>query len=79
MFRHCIIAAAMGGAGAAWADGLDYFEPGQCSLSSTVVNNVLGQLGSVVQSGNGGLFKPNEMWAAVVDRQGVLCGVTRSS
>jgi uncharacterized protein GlcG (DUF336 family) len=82
MFRHCVaavIAAAMGGAGAASADGLDYFEPGQCSLSSTVVNNVLGQLGSVVQSGNGGLFKPNEMWAAVVDRQGVLCGVTRSS
>jgi uncharacterized protein GlcG (DUF336 family) len=82
MFRHClatIVGLAMAGAGAAWADELNYFEPGQCSLSSSVVKNVLGQLGSVVQSGNGGLFTPNEMWAAVVDRQGVLCGVTRSS
>src|SRR5262249_53303233 len=42
------------------------------------VNSVLGQLASVVQSGNGGLFTPNRMWAAVVDRQGVLCAVTRS-
>ena len=27
---------------------------------------------------NGGLFKPNRMWSAVVDRQGVLCSVVRS-
>ena len=27
---------------------------------------------------NGGLFKPNKMWSAVVDRQGVLCSVVRS-
>ena len=74
MFRYCvaaIIAASIGGAGAAWADDPDYFEPGQCSLSSTVVNKVLGQLGSVVQSGNGGLFTPNEMWAAVVKKAGL--------
>jgi uncharacterized protein GlcG (DUF336 family) len=32
----------------------------------------------VVQFNNGGLFSPNRMWAAVVDRQGVLCSVTRS-
>src|SRR4051812_12243482 len=49
-----------------------------CSLSPSLVNKVLGQLASVVQLSNGGLFSPNRMWAAVVDRQGVLCGVTRS-
>jgi len=52
-------------------------QPG-CSISASVVNNVLGQLASVVQLNNGGLFSPNRMWAAVVDRQGILCGVTRS-
>ena len=29
-------------------------------------------------SGNGGLFTPNKMWSAVVDRRGVLCSVIRS-
>src|SRR3954468_2357505 len=51
---------------------------GKCANPATVVNNALGQLTSVVQLNNGGLFSPNRMWAAVVDRQGVLCGVTRS-
>jgi uncharacterized protein GlcG (DUF336 family) len=27
---------------------------------------------------NGGLFKPNKMWAAVVDRQGVVCTVVNT-
>jgi len=53
-------------------------QPANCSISPSLVNNVLGQLASVVQLDNGGLFSPNRMWAAVVDRQGVLCGVTRS-
>lgn len=50
-----------------------------CSLPQSVVNNVLGQLSSVVLLQNGGLFTPNKMWAAVVDRQGVLCAVIRSN
>jgi uncharacterized protein GlcG (DUF336 family) len=78
-FLALVATLVMGGAGAAWADDQDFFEPGQCSLSSSVVNNVLGQLASVVQLQNGGLFSPNRMWAAVVDRQGVLCGVARSN
>jgi uncharacterized protein GlcG (DUF336 family) len=54
-------------------------QPAGCSLSPSLVSNVLGQLASVVQrTDNGGLFSPNRMWAAVVDRQGVLCSVTRS-
>src|SRR5436189_6213005 len=54
-------------------------EPASCSLSQSVVNNVLGQLSSVVNLNNGGLFSPNKMWAAVVDREGVLCKVVSSS
>ncbi len=54
-------------------------EPASCSLSQSVVNNVLGQLSSVVNLNNGGLFSPNKMWAAVVDREGVLCKVISSS
>jgi uncharacterized protein GlcG (DUF336 family) len=49
-----------------------------CSLPQAVVNTVLGQLSSVVNLNNGGLFTPNRMWAAVVDRKGVLCGVSSS-
>jgi uncharacterized protein GlcG (DUF336 family) len=81
MLRHCLATVAaltMAGGSAARADDLSHFEPGQCSLSHSVVNNVLGQLESVAKLKNGGLFSPNLMWAAVVDRQGVLCGVTRS-
>jgi len=49
-----------------------------CSLSSAVMSKVLSQLTSAVQGGNGGLNAPNRMWAAVVDRQCVLCNVRRS-
>ena len=50
-------------------------QPRTCSIPSNVVSNVQGQLASVVQSGNGGIFKPNRMWSAVVDRVGRLCSV----
>ena len=53
------------------------FRPQGCQLSSDVVANVQAQLASVVNSpdSNGGLFTPNRMWSAVVDRTGVLCSV----
>jgi len=41
-----------------------------CSLSSKVVAGVQSQLAVVVQLTNGGIFHPNRMWSAVVDRQG---------
>jgi len=63
-------------AGGAWAE--DGHGRRGCSLSNSVVNSVLSQLSSVVQLNNGGLFSPNKMWAAVVERKGVLCGVVRS-
>jgi uncharacterized protein GlcG (DUF336 family) len=52
----------------------------ECSIPANVVNNLQLQLGKVVNLAdqNGGLFGPNRMWSAVVDRQGVLCSVVRS-
>jgi uncharacterized protein GlcG (DUF336 family) len=54
---------------------------GSCGISATVVNAIQATLATVVNEsdGNGGLFKPNRMWSAVVDRQGKLCSVIRSS
>jgi uncharacterized protein GlcG (DUF336 family) len=53
------------------------FRPQQCQMPSSVVTNVQNQLASVVNAPdkNGGLFSPNRMWSAVVDRKGVLCSV----
>ena len=33
---------------------------------------VQGTLEKIVESGNGGIFKPNAMWAAVVNRAGEI-------
>lgn len=48
-----------------------------CSLSPDVIAGVQGKLATVVKAGdaNGGLFSPNRMWSAVVDRKGRLCSV----
>jgi uncharacterized protein GlcG (DUF336 family) len=52
----------------------------KCSIPDGVVNNLQAQLTVVVKlaDANGGLFSPNLMWSAIVDRQGVLCSVIRS-
>jgi uncharacterized protein GlcG (DUF336 family) len=49
-----------------------------CNISDSIVNNLQAQLAHVVTLANGGLFTPNRMWSAVVDRQGILCSVVRS-
>jgi len=41
------------------------------------VNQIQGQLAVIVQQNNGGIFSPNRMWSAVVDRHGVLCSVIK--
>ena len=46
-----------------------------CSIDAGVIASVQGQLQNVVKDGNGGLFKPNMMWSAIVDRKGVVCSV----
>jgi uncharacterized protein GlcG (DUF336 family) len=52
-----------------------------CNIPFGTVKNLQTKLGIVVNlaDGNGGLFKPNRMWSAVVDRQGVLCSVVSSN
>jgi uncharacterized protein GlcG (DUF336 family) len=70
-----MVAAAMLVSTAAFADDDGNQEQVGCSLSADIVNNVQSQLANVVTSGNGGIFTPNRMWSAVVDRQGRLCSV----
>ena len=50
---------------------------GACLLGSGAVSAVATALNQAVASGNGGIFSPNMMWAAVVDRNGVLCGTAK--
>jgi uncharacterized protein GlcG (DUF336 family) len=51
-----------------------------CGVPAAIVQQVQAQLAVVVAfpDYNGGLFQPNKMWSAIVDRQGVLCSVVRS-
>jgi len=48
-----------------------------CGLGAGVIAAVQSKLKTVVNlsDGNGGIFTPNRMWSAIVDRQGVLCSV----
>jgi uncharacterized protein GlcG (DUF336 family) len=75
--RLCLIAAAAGllFTSPALADG-----GSNCGIPGYIVQSVQSKLATVVNSsdGNGGLFSPNRMWSAIVDRQGVLCSVVRS-
>jgi uncharacterized protein GlcG (DUF336 family) len=68
--------------GNAWAQASQSYEtPQPCGIPAGVVAKVQDQLKTVIQdkspngSANGGLFTPNNMWSAVVDRKGVLCSV----
>src|SRR5262249_15478549 len=51
--------------------------PNPHGISATVVTSLQAKLATVVAlaDANGGLFSPNRMWSAVVDRRGVLCSV----
>ncbi|WP_309234984.1 GlcG/HbpS family heme-binding protein [Paraburkholderia youngii] len=59
------------------ASGDDDVPQARCTLPQGTVALVEKQLRTVVNlpDGNGGIFKPNRMWAAIVDRQGHLCSV----
>ncbi len=48
-----------------------------CALGAGAIKMVEGALSQVVSDGNGGIFTPNMMWAAIVDRNGILCGTTK--
>ena len=82
--RLCAVAVMVLLSTAAFAQsGMDQSEdnplrPQSCQVPPSVVANVQSQLASVVNlpDKNGGLFGPNRMWSAVVDRKGILCSVT---
>jgi uncharacterized protein GlcG (DUF336 family) len=52
-----------------------------CGIPASITRAVQSQLKIVVNlsDANGGIFKPNRMWSAIVDRQGVLCSVISSA
>jgi uncharacterized protein GlcG (DUF336 family) len=47
----------------------------ECAIAASTVQQVQSKLAAVIPSGNGGIFTPNRMWSAIVDRNGVLCSV----
>lgn len=49
-----------------------------CGIPQSTVNEVQSQLKSVIEMDNGGIFHPNMMWSAVVDREGHLCSVIKT-
>src|SRR6202051_251642 len=51
-----------------------------CSIPAATVSAVQATLATVIAlpDANGGIFKPNRMWSAIVDRQGKLCSVINS-
>ena len=50
----------------------------ECAIPEKTVLEIQKQLDVVVAlpDANGGIFKPNRMWSAIVDRSGKLCSVT---
>ena len=51
-----------------------------CGIPAGTVSALQAQLAAVIAlpDANGGIFKPNRMWSAVVDRTGKLCSVINS-
>lgn len=51
-----------------------------CSIPKATISQVQNQLQVVVNlsDANGGIFKPNLMWSAIVDRAGRLCSVSKT-
>jgi uncharacterized protein GlcG (DUF336 family) len=74
--KQCAWAAVIGAMswGHAMANNLYY----PCGIAENTVLQIQAQLDFVVKlpDANGGIFKPNRMWSAIVDRQGKLCSVT---
>jgi uncharacterized protein GlcG (DUF336 family) len=75
LFKKQLLVVALGLSSPVFAE-----DQGNCNIDATVVQNLQSKLAKVVKQSdaNGGLFMPNRMWSAVVDRSGVLCSVIRS-
>ena len=51
---------------------------GGCDIPASTVSAVQSNLAAVIILKNGGIFSPNRMWSAIVDRHGKLCSVINS-
>ena len=71
------LAAGLAAPSAAWADGFG----SPCGISNATVQKIQNTLLPVTQSAddNGGIFRPNRMWSAIVDREGVLCSIINTN
>ncbi len=51
-----------------------------CEIPGHIVARLQGFLSSVITEpdANGGIFSPNRMWSAIVDRKGTLCSIINS-
>lgn len=73
-----LVAIALAGmSAAAFANDNEHRDRKACAIPAATVTAIQAQLTRVASMNNGGLFSPNKMWSAVVDRQGVLCSVVR--
>jgi uncharacterized protein GlcG (DUF336 family) len=68
----CVAAIAFGGSEALADQNV------ACGISAATVNALQAKLATVITLSNGGIFTPNRMWSAIVDRQGKLCSVINS-
>jgi uncharacterized protein GlcG (DUF336 family) len=52
----------------------------ECTIPGNIVAHLQAQLMKVIDlsDANGGIFRPNRMWSAIVDRNGTLCSVVNS-
>jgi uncharacterized protein GlcG (DUF336 family) len=55
-------------------------EYANCGIPNATVAALQAKLNVVINlsDGNGGIFKPNRMWSAIVDRKGTLCSVEQT-
>jgi uncharacterized protein GlcG (DUF336 family) len=49
-----------------------------CDIPAATISAVQAKLAIVIKMKNGGIFTPNRMWSAIVDRDGNLCSVINS-
>jgi uncharacterized protein GlcG (DUF336 family) len=55
-------------------------QAGNCEIPAHIIAHLQGTLASVINESddNGGIFTPNRMWSAIVDRKGTLCSIINS-
>jgi uncharacterized protein GlcG (DUF336 family) len=49
-----------------------------CSIPASIITKIQSELAKVVKMDNGGIFSPNLMWSAVVERSCRLCSVIKT-